>query len=43
MQFLPGWTEFYVGSGIVLDVMINMKGLEQNGFDECFELASVAD
>jgi predicted nucleotidyltransferase len=42
MQFLPGWTEFYVGNGIVLDVMTKMKGLEGYSFDECLELASVA-
>lgn len=43
MQFLPGWTEFYVGSGIVLDVMTKMKGLEDFSFDECLELASTAN
>ncbi|MBX9784067.1 MAG: nucleotidyltransferase [Chitinophagaceae bacterium] len=42
MQFLPGWTEFYVGNGIVLDVMTKMKGLEEYSFDQCLELASVA-
>lgn len=42
MQFLPGWTEFYVGTGIVLDVMTKMKGLEGYSFDECLSMASVA-
>lgn len=42
MQFLPGWTQFYVGPGIVLDIMTSMKGLEEYSFDTCFELASVA-
>ena len=28
MQFIPGWSEFYIGGGIVLDIMTVMKGLE---------------
>ena len=28
MQFVPGWTQFYVADGIVLDIMTSMKGLE---------------
>ena len=41
-QFIPGWSQFYVGPGIVLDIMTEMKGLEQFTFDECFEKASEA-
>jgi predicted nucleotidyltransferase len=41
-QFIPGWSQFYVGPGIILDIMTEMKGLEQYSFDECFENASVA-
>jgi predicted nucleotidyltransferase len=41
-QFIPGWSQFYVGPGIVLDIMTEMKGLEQFTFDECFQKASVA-
>jgi hypothetical protein len=43
MQFVPGWTNFYVGSGIDLDIMTTMKGLEAVPFSECFDMASVAD
>lgn len=43
MQFVPGWTNFYIGSGILLDIMTSVKGLEQLSFDECLELASIAD
>jgi hypothetical protein len=43
MQFVPGWTSFYVGGGIELDIMTTMKGLEDISFDECLEMASVAD
>lgn len=42
-QFIPDWSQFYVGPGIVLDIMTEMKGLEQFTFDECFEKASLAN
>lgn len=43
MQFVPGWTSFYIGGGIELDIMTNMKGLENLSFNECLEMASIAD
>lgn len=43
MQFVPGWTEFHLNNGLRLDILINMKGLEGYTFDECLEMASVAD
>jgi hypothetical protein len=43
MQFVPEWTNFYVGGGIVLDIMTSMKGLEKVSFDECLEMASIAN
>ncbi|MGN6417266.1 MAG: hypothetical protein ACTHMC_07235 [Pseudobacter sp.] len=43
MQFIPGWTSFYVGPGIELDIMTSMKGLEQFTFDECLAQASYAN
>lgn len=43
MEFVPGWTNFYLGSGIELDIMTNMKGLEENTFSECLNMASIAD
>jgi hypothetical protein len=43
LQFVPGWTSFYIGGGIELDIMTNMKGLENLSFNECLEMASVAD
>jgi hypothetical protein len=42
IQFVPGWTSFYA-AGIELDIMTEMKGLEKEGFDECFRKASYAD
>ena len=43
MQFVPGWTNFYIGGGIELDIMTSMKGLENLSFNECLEMASIAD
>jgi len=43
MDFIPGWTGFYVGHLIELDIMTKMKGLENLSFNECFEMASIAD
>ena len=43
MQFVPGWTNFYVGDGIVLDIMTDMKGLEDMSFITCLSQASIAD
>jgi hypothetical protein len=43
IQFVPGWTNFYIGNGIVLDILISMKGLEGYSFGECLKLAIVAD
>jgi hypothetical protein len=43
MPFVPGWTSFYIGGGIELDIMTTMKGLENVSFNECFDMASIAD
>jgi hypothetical protein len=43
MQFIPGWTEFKLNNNLVLDILIDMKGLEGYTFDECLQMASVAD
>ena len=43
MPFVPGWTSFYIGGGIELDIMTTMKGLENLSFSECLNMASIAD
>jgi len=43
MQFVPGWTDFNLMNGLRLDIMVNMKGLEGYNFEECFNMASIAD
>lgn len=43
MQFILGWTDFHLNNGLRLDIIIEMKGLEEYTFDECLEMASIAD
>lgn len=43
MQFVPGWTDFQLMNGLRLDILVNMKGLEGYSFDECFQMAAIAD
>ncbi|MCX6317450.1 MAG: hypothetical protein NTW29_09185 [Bacteroidetes bacterium] len=42
-QFVPGWTQYYIADGLILDIMTTMKGLEGLNFDECYEMANKAD
>lgn len=37
------WTNFNAGGGVELDIMTNMKGLEDIPFSESLEMASIAD
>lgn len=43
MHFVPGWTEFHLNNGLQLDILTEMKGLENYTFDECRQMASIAD
>lgn len=43
MQFVPGWTDFHLNNNFSVDIMIGMKGLEGYTFDECLQMASIAD
>lgn len=43
MEFVPGWTEFHLNNSLVLDILTEMKGLEAYTFDECLQMASVAE
>ena len=42
-QFIPGQTGFNIGSGLSLYVLIRMVGLEGYSFEECLEMASIAE
>lgn len=43
LEFVPGWTNFTLNNGLVLDIMVGVKGLENISFDQCLELATIAD
>ena len=42
IQFVPGWTNFYIGTGVLLDIMTSLKGVDLS-FDECLQMAPVAE
>ncbi len=42
MEFIPGWTTFYA-AGVELDIMTEMKGLENEDFATCYQMANKAD
>ncbi len=42
-QFIPGWTDFNIGTGILIDILIEMEGLKGYSFDECLQVASIAE
>jgi len=43
MQFVPGFTDFQLNFGFKLDVMTSVKGLENIGFEECYDYAVIAE
>lgn len=43
MQIVPGWTSFNLNNGYKLDLLIDMKGLEDFSFNQCLEMANRAD
>lgn len=40
MQFVPGWTSFHA-AGIVLDIITEMKGLENLTFNDCYNMSNI--
>ena len=43
IDFVPGWTDFYIGSGLRLDIITAMAGLEDISFDKALEQATIAE
>lgn len=43
LEIIPGWTTFNLNNGYKLDLLVNMKGLEEFSFDECLVMANLAD
>lgn len=42
IDFVPGWTDFYIGTGIRLDILTTMVGLENGSFDNALDQATIA-
>lgn len=43
IPLIAGWSNFELDGGFVLDIMTNVKGLDDVGFENCFQLAIVAE
>ena len=43
LDFVPGWSSIMLIDGYELDIMTEVSGLENIPFDECYQLASVAE
>jgi hypothetical protein len=43
MDFIPGWTDFQLNFGFKLDVLTAVKGLENIGFQECYNYAVITE
>lgn len=41
-QFVSGFTSILLNSGIELDIMTSLKGFDQERFDECYAMSSIA-
>ena len=42
LDFVAGWTDFYIGSGVRLDIITKMVGLGNISFEEALENAEIA-
>ena len=42
LDFVPGWTDFHIGSGVRLDIITTMEGLDNISFDDALANASIA-
>ena len=43
IEFVPGWTSFTICDNIELDILTEMKGLNNMTFDECYQQTSIAE
>lgn len=43
LDFIPGWSDLYIGPGIRLDIVTKMLGLENISFEDALNYANVAD
>jgi hypothetical protein len=42
-QFVPGWSGMLLHSGIELDIMTQLAGLEEYSFEDCFRISPTAE
>ena len=42
LDFVPGWSDFFIGTGVRLDIITTMVGLENISFDEALAHANIA-
>lgn len=43
MQFIPGWSQMQLPGGFPLDIMTEVKGIDNLSFDECLSMATFAE
>jgi hypothetical protein len=43
IDFVPGWSDLYIGSGVRLDIVTTMIGLEGISFEEALAQATIAE
>ena len=41
IQFVPRWSDFHIGGNIRLDIMTNMKGLDDIEFEDAYIMAKI--
>ncbi len=39
MQLVAGWSTISFGAGFTIDLIEDLKGMEEEGFDQCFQMA----
>lgn len=43
INFVPGCADFYLNNGLRLDIITDMKGLDDYSFDECYNVSAIAE
>ena len=43
IKFIPGWTDFPMNNGLRLDILTDLKGINNFTFEECYRISSLAE
>jgi len=43
MQFVAGWSDCRLNNGLKFDILVDMTDFEDNTFDECLQIATIAN